>query len=438
MQADTGATGATGVRGDSATASPPRVMPGTRAYARISIGLFFAGATTFSLLYCVQPLLPLLARDFAVDAAASSLALSFTTACLAVAIVCAPLAAENFGRLGLMFISLSAAALLDIAVAATHQWAVLLALRALEGVALGGVPAVAMAYIAEEMDPRGLGFSMGLYIAGTALGGMAGRICAGLLTQTFSWRIALLVLGAAGLAAAAAFIALMPRARHAGRASESRTGESRTEPPGRESPRGARPRHLQVWMGHLGSAPLRRLFAIGFLVMGAFVTVYNYLGFRLMAPPYGFDQRQLGLIFIIYLFGVGASSIAGALADRIGPQRVLCAGIAVAALGVATSLLQPLPWLLSGITIVTIGFFAAHAVASGWIGRLAAGHYGHASSLYLLAYYLGASLAGSAGGWFWGAGGWPLVAGFTLALLAAAFAASVGIAALHRAPTTAR
>lgn len=393
----------------------PRVVPGTRAYARISIGLFFAGATTFSLLYCVQPLLPLLAHDFAVGPAASSLSLSFSTACLAVAIVCAPLAAQRFGPRGLMFISLSAAAVANMAVAATHRWAVLLALRALEGIALGGVPGVAMAYIAEEMEARGLGFSMGLYIAGTAFGGMAGRVCAGLLAQRASWRTALWVLGAAGIAAAVAFIALMPRARHR---------------PHTPSERSSIRHHLRAWAGHLHSAALRRLFAIGFLVMGAFVTIYNYVGFRLMAPPYGLDQRQLGLIFIIYLFGIGASSAAGALADRLGPQRVLCAGIAVAMLGVAVSLLQPLWLVLLGIIVVTIGFFASHAVASGWIGRLAVAHHGHASSLYLLAYYLGSSLAGSAGGWFWAAGGWPPVALFTLALLAVAFAASVRIATL--------
>jgi MFS transporter, YNFM family, putative membrane transport protein len=397
----------------------PRVLPGTREYARISIALFFAGATTFSLLYCVQPLLPLLAHDFAVGPAASSLSLSFTTASLAVAIVCAPLAAASFGRRGLMFVSLCGAALANIAVAATHRWPVLLALRTLEGIALGGVPGVAMAYIAEEMDPQGLGFSMGLYIAGTAFGGMAGRVCAGLLAQAASWRTALWVLGAAGVAAAAAFIALMPRARH--RSPAHGQGDRR---------RAAVTYHLRAWSGHLHSAPLRRLFAIGFLVMGAFVTVYNYVGFRLVAPPYDFDQRQLGLIFIIYLFGIAASSAAGALADRIGPQRVLCTGIAITMLGVTVSLMQPLSLLLLGVISVTIGFFASHAVASGWIGRLATAHQGHASSLYLLAYYLGSSLAGSAGGWFWAAGGWSQVALFTLVLLALALAASVRIAAL--------
>jgi len=363
----------------------------------------------------VQPLLPLLAHDFAVGPAASSLSLSFATACLAVAIVAAPLAAESLGRRALMFVSLSAAALANIGVATTHHWTVLLLLRALEGIALGGVPGVAMAYISEEMDPRGLGLSMGLYIAGTAFGGMAGRVCAGLLAQAASWRTALWVLGAVGVLAAAAFIALMPPAQQRQAAHAERVSVRH---------------HLQAWAGHLHSPPLRRLFAIGFLAMGAFVTVYNYVGFRLIDPPYELNQRQLGLIFIIYLFGIAASSAAGALADRIGPQRVLCSGIAIAMLGVAVSLLQPLSLLLLGVIIVTVGFFASHAVASGWIGRLAAGHQGHAASLYLLAYYVGSSLAGSAGGWFWTAGGWPLVALFTLVLLALAFAASIRIAAL--------
>lgn len=396
--------------------APSRALPGTRDYRRISVALFLAGGATFSLLYCVQPLLPVFARDFDVGAAASSLSLSFATALLALAIAGAAMASENLGRRGLMFGSLMLAALLNIAVTAAHSWPTLLVLRALEGFALGGVPAVAMAYLAEETDSRGLGFSMGLYIAGTAFGGMAGRVSAGLLTQLFSWRVALLLIGAAGIAAAVGFIALAPPSRHFARAQRFDARH-----------------HLAAWAGHLRRRPLRRLFAIGFLVMGAFVTVYNYVGFRLMAPPYSFDQRDLGLIFIIYLFGIGASSLAGALADRIGPRRVLTAGILLAALGVGLTLLRPLPLLLLGIVAVTIGFFAAHSVASGWVGRLAAGTKGHASSLYLLAYYLGSSIAGSAGGWFWAAGGWPIVAAFTLGLLALAFAATIGAAGSGRA-----
>jgi len=387
-------------------------LPGTPAYRRISLALLLVGAATYALLYCVQPLLPLFARDFGVGAASSSLSLSFTTTLLALSVVGAAMVADKLGRRGTMFGSLLFAAALNIAITATHHWGTLLALRAAEGFALGGVPAVAMAYLAEEMDSRGLGFAMGLYIAGSAFGGMAGRVGAGLLTQLFSWRVALLLLGCLGLAAALGFIALAPPSRHFARA---RHLDARQQ--------------LAAWSGHLHRAQLQRLFAIGFLIMGAFVTIYNYVGFRLLAPPYEFSQRDIGLIFLIYLFGMGASSAAGSLADRIGPRRVLIGAVSVVALGVVITLARPVALLLSGIVIVTIGFFGAHAVASGWIGRLAVAHKGHATALYLLAYYLGASVAGSVGGLFWEIGAWPLVAAFTLALLTVAWVASLRLPA---------
>jgi len=172
---------------------------------------------------------------------------------------------------------------------------------------------------------------------------------------------------------------------------------------------------------------LPMLFAIGFLAMGAFVTVYNYAGFRLMAPPYRLSQSELGLIFAVYVFGIAASSLAGWMADRAGRFTTLLCGICLAAAGVALTASPGLPLVILGIIALTIGFFATHSVASGWVGRLAVTHKGHAASLYLLAYYLGSSLAGSAGGWFWTHGGWNGVVLFTLSLLALALAAAIRI-----------
>ena len=159
--------------------------------------------------------------------------------------------------------------------------------------------------------------------------------------------------------------------------------------------------------------------------MGAFVTIYNYAGFRLIAPPYSLSQTELGLIFTVYLFGIAASSAAGALSDRIGRPLVLMAGILVAASGVGVTLLPGLAGMVVGIVLLTIGFFMTHSVASGAVGRLAAESKGHASSLYLLAYYVGSSILGSAGGWFLTNGGWTAVAAFTLAILALAFLAAL-------------
>lgn len=400
--------------------SPPSssatyLIRGTAPYRRANWGLFLAGFTTFWLLYCVQPLLPLLADDFGVSPAASSLALSLTTGFLALAIVMAAAVSEGLGRRGVMFASLLLTSVLTIATALAPNWATLLIFRALEGLALGGVPAVAMAYLAEEMDPAGLGLAMGLYVAGTAFGGMMGRVTTGALTEAYGWRIALEIMGGAGLAASLGFRALLPRSQNF------------TPHPGFDWRY-----HWQAWTGHLGTPGLPLLFAIGGLSMGSFVTLYNYAGFHLTAPPYGLNQTLLGLIFTVYVFGIASSSLAGILADRIGRRIVLPIGIVITIIGVVISLGHPLWAVIVGIAVVTFGFFCAHSIASGWVGMLAKGAKGHASSLYLLSYYVGSSVAGSVGGWFWTAAGWNGVAGFVLGLLTLSLIAALRIGRLAR------
>src|SRR5271165_2975489 len=179
---------------------PHWAMRGTPAYRSVSLALFAAGFATFSLLYCVQPLLPAFARDFRVSPAEASLALSLTTGFLALAILMAGAVSESVGRRALMFASICAAAVLGVAAALAPDWRLLLAARALEGLALGGVPAVAMAYLGEEIDPAGLGRAMGLFVAGNAFGGMAGRVGVGMLASLTSWRVALASLGVLDLA----------------------------------------------------------------------------------------------------------------------------------------------------------------------------------------------------------------------------------------------
>ena len=179
------------VSAPTATEQKQYLVKGTPAFRNASIALFLSGFATFSLLYCVQPLMPLFAHDFNITPAVSSLSLSVSTGFLAFAIFGAAAVSERFGRRTLMFVSLLGSALCTIASALVPDWHMLLIIRALQGLLLGGVPAVAMTYLAEEIDPRGLGASMGLYIAGNAFGGMAGRVIAGTLAEHFSWRVGL-------------------------------------------------------------------------------------------------------------------------------------------------------------------------------------------------------------------------------------------------------
>lgn len=367
----------------------------------MSVALFLAGFATFSLIYCTQPLLPVFCAEFHISPATSSLSVSLTTGFLAVSILCAGAGSEALGRRGLMAASIGIAAALNLLCAMAPNWTVLLVLRAAEGFALGGMPAVAMAYIAEEVPVSGLGRVMGLYVGGTAFGGMAGRVAMGVLSRLFSWRVAIGCVAILDLIAAGAFVMLLPESRNFVR----RRGLGLRD-------------HLSAWSAHLHNGALNLLFLSGFLAMSAFVTVYNYASFRLAAPPYSLDAVQIGLIFFAYIFGIVASPLAGSWAKRIGRGPMLVIGAAIGAAGLALTLLAPLVVIVAGICLVTIGFFVIHSVASGSVGWLARSNKGHAASLYLLAYYAGSSVMGSLGGLVWRQGDWAAVVVYCLLMMA--------------------
>lgn len=386
-----------------------RLRYGDAGMRRVRLGLFAAGLATFALLYVPQPLLPSLSRAFGVSPAAASLAMSAGTFALAIAIIPVSSLSEVRGRREVMTVSVIAAAVLGLAAPLSPSLPVLIGIRVLEGFALAGVPATAMAYLAEEVDQADLGRAMGLYIAGNAIGGLSGRVIAGILDEHGGWRVAMAGVSVLALGCAVAFAVLLPRS-------------------GFFTPSAPRLRPLLATLArNLADTGLLRLYLIGFALMGAFVTVYNYLTFRLSGPPFGLPASVIGALFTVYLAGTWSSTLAGRLADRAGRRVVLAAGVAVAIAGVALTLPSSLALVVVGLVVLTAGFFAAHSVASGWVGGLAPAAPAQASALYLCLYYVGSSVAGSAGGIFYARGGWPLTAAFAAALLAVALASAVSL-----------
>ena len=350
-------------------------------------------------MYCLQPLMPLFAREFHITAAASSLSISVTTGCVAFSMLLAGGLSEVFGRKPLMLASLFSSAALTVTSAFVPTWSGFLVFRGLEGIAFSGLPSVAMAYLSEEIDASAIGLAMGLYIGGTAIGGMSGRLIVGVLTDLVSWRFALATIGCLGLLSAAVFWRSLPPSRHFERHPLSAATLTR------------------LMSEHLADAGLRRLYWEGFLLMGTFVTIYNYVGFRLVDPPYMLTQSQIGLIFTVYLIGAGSSAWIGDLAGRLGRRKMLWLTISMMLAGVAVTASRPLFVIIFGVALFTFGFFGSHSIVSSWVGLRARHSKAQASSLYLFFYYLGSSVVGFAGGFFWHAERWNGVVVFTSLLL---------------------
>jgi YNFM family putative membrane transporter len=377
---------------------PAPLQAGSAAHRSAKWALFVGGFATFAMFYGPQPLLPLFASAFHLDAAQASGMLSATAGAMALGLIPAGFLAQRFGPKPVMLSAIVLGALCSLLCALAPSYPALIALRALLGLSLAGLPAVASAWLAEELDAKALGQAVGLIIAGNAAGGMTSRLVCGVLGDLVDWRYAFAGLGGLGALAAFEFWRSLPASR-------------------RHRPRPLHPRHALADLHSVFHEPgLLPLFGLGLLLMGSFVSFYNVLGFRLVQAPFALSHSAIGAVFLLYVVGMFSSPWAGRQADRLGSSRVLAQMLALCAAGLALTLSSALPVIIVGVALFTFGFFAAHSVASSWVGRLAQRSKALASAVYLTAYYLGASSMGWLGGHAWQADAWAGVLGF-LALL---------------------
>ncbi|UNL87017.1 MFS transporter [Priestia koreensis] len=374
------------------------IKRGTPAFTKMNLSLFAGGFSTFAILWGTQPLLAEISEEFHISPATSSLSLSSTTIALAISMLVAGSLSEVFGRKKVMTISLIVSSILAVLIAFTPNFHLLLAGRILQGVSLAGLPAVAMAYLGEEVDPKSLGMAMGLYISGNSVGGMAGRIISGILTDFFNWHVALMGVGIISLLSSFVFWRFLPSSQNF-------------------NAQAFKPKKLTgALVSHLKEPALLYLFAIGFLLMGSFVALYNYIGFQLLKPPYSLSQTVVGFIFIVYMVGTFSSTWMGMMADKYGKRIILQLSLALMLAGVCITLNTHLSIKIIGIAIFTFGFFAGHSIASGWVGKTATHDKAQASSLYLFFYYTGSSIGGTVSGLFYHDFGWSGVVSMIIVL----------------------
>lgn len=396
------------------TSPPP---PGTHAgyrtgdpeHRRVSIALFAAGMATFALLYTTQPLLPELASAFDVTAAESTLSLSLTTIGLGAALLVAGPVSEVLGRTPLIHVSLTASSVIGLACALAPHWDALLVLRLLQGAALAGLPAVATVYLREELHRSVQARAAGLYIGGTALGGMTGRVLSGFVGEHAGWRWSLAAVALLGLACALAVRLLLPPSRAF-------------------TPAPAQIGHLVGLMrSALTDRALLGLYAVAACAMGVAVAIFNTVGFRLSAAPFHLGLGAVSLVFLVYPVGAVSSTVAGHFADRHPRRSVLAVASVVFAAGLLLTIPDNLAVIIAGLAVMTGGFFAVHGIASGWVpvrAHAAGLAPGAAASLYLFAYYLGSSVVGSVAGIAWSTARWTGVMALTVGLVAVVAALS--------------
>lgn len=393
-----------------------------RDWRRMTQALCLGSFVVFINLYLVQPILPLLASDLHLSSLQASLSLSVTTLTLAFALLVFGPLSDALGRRRILLWTLAGGvACSGLALLAQGFWS-LLAIRALQGFLLGGLPAVAVAYMSDEMEQPALMVAVGLYISANSLGGITGRVAGGVVAEHWGWQASFAVIGGLSLIVLAVLWQLLPHQRRFV----------------------AQPFNLSSMLAglgrHLRNPRLWPVFLFGGLNFFIFVNLYSYMTFRLSEAPWSLSSQWLGLLFLTYLAGTFGASQSGKLAQgiarlktrsreessevdaaatqRTGQALTMMLGTSLLIVGTLVTLSHSLVGMLIGLSLNAFGFFLAHATASAWVGRNAEGARASASALYLTSYYLGASLGGFWLEPFWQHGGWPaVVVGSVLVLL---------------------
>src|SRR4051794_28767882 len=272
------------------------------AHARLTAALWCAGLAAFATMYAPQGLLTQISHDASVGPSQAALLVSAATLGLALSVLPWAWLSDRIGTRSAMRLAAAGTAVTAVAVPWLPTFYALLAGRLLHGIALGGIPALAMAILHNTAAPQRVATMAGSYVAATSLGGLGGRLLVVPVADHIGWRAGLFVLGCLVAVLMVTLIGLIP-----------------------QTPSNATDRAGSALFVHLRDRAMLSLFGIGALLIGGMVVVFNYLPFRLEQAPYRLAPTMVSLIFLAYLGGTAGSRAAGWLTDRIGGVPLLAA-----------------------------------------------------------------------------------------------------------------
>ena len=370
-----------------------RVSPGGTINA-----LNFATVAVYADLYITQPILPLLSKEFHIAPATAGLTISVVVLMIALVSSSYGSLSDAVGRKPVMVASCLLLAIPTLLCAAATSFHMLLLFRALQGILMPGVTAVAVAYIGDYYSEAELGPKVGGWIAASVAGGLIGRVLSGLLAAGTNWRAPFLFFGLLTLVGAAAIARGLP-------AGQGLAGI----------------RLGSAWRGmfvHFRNRRLLGAFVIGGGVFFSFIGVFTYLPYYLTGPPFRLSTALVSSVYLVYIAGVFTSLISGRLSLRVGRRGMMAAGLVIAGAGVLGTLVHSLPVIVVSLVVLCVGMFAVQSTAPAFVNANAAGAKGAAGALYVTFYYVGASVGSFLPGHAWQAWGWPGVAGTSLTALA--------------------
>src|SRR2546426_243188 len=99
---------------------------------------------------------------------------------------------------------------------------------------------------------------------------------------------------------------------------------------------------LSIWAEHLRNGALRASFAIGFLILFAFIGTFTYVNFVLVREPLSLSRMAVGFVYFVFLPSIVTTPLAGRPVERFGTQPTFWGALVIAGAGLPLRLLPQL------------------------------------------------------------------------------------------------
>lgn len=357
-----------------------RIRAKSREFRVAAVGLLLASMIGPAQLYCIQGILPQVAEGLQISAGDSQLIFLAAFAGFALGLIPISLLSERYGRRSILLASSTLGTLIYLLLVFCDNLTEIVLLRGLQGVLLAGVSAIVMAYIGEEFEPQAVTPAMGIYAAGNALGSLLGQMLpAWIVGGTGSWRLALGVLAVLLLGVIVVSAITLPRSNFFISSDISYAMEAR------------------LFLSHLSNPRLLVIYLLIFCFMGAIISIFNALPFRVESPPFNISPSMYGTFFLVILVGVFTAKTSGTVAARIGIRNTLLLAVVLMLAGIAL-LAVPVVWIIVlGAALVTGGGFAGYTCLTSLSATIAHKGRAQASSLFLASSFSGSAVFGLVG-----------------------------------------
>src|SRR5262245_34458492 len=386
----------------SAVLRAEMMMPQRSEVLRRTIVIGLTAFLTVVDLFATQAILPSLARAYHVTPAAMGLAVNASTLGMAIAGLAVALFSRRIDRRLGILLSLALLAIPTALLASAPDLPSFALLRVAQGLFMSTAFALTLAHLGEACSAEAAGGAFAAYITGNVASNLIGRLLSAAVADHLGLATNFYVFAALNLAGAVLVYFTI----------------NRTKPMDAVEPLPSSP--FALWGVHLRNAQLRASFAIGFLILFAFIGTFTYVNFVLVREPYAVGPMALGFVYFVFLPSIFTTPIAGEFVQRFGTRPTFWCAIAVAGIGLPLLLLPSLPAVLFGLVLVGVGTFFAQATATGFVGRAATTDRGSASGIYLACYFFGGLVGTAVLGQIFDRFGWAAcVAGIGLSLLLA-------------------